>query len=238
MTRQITRRELLAAGTLGMAATLSMAACGGRPAQESESINQDATDQEAPKEDGASELDESPLALIGAFHSSTGLYEPREFANGTATPEEIAQGTENLQQSEASNDTKTFFVAAELRADERENLDTGAVSSFNTGELHSAARLVIDDINEYNDCYDLNNTNKVYAATLSELGYYDGTYTTTLYGGSEESVRVIFVFLIGNADYENGQQAHLEWGSFSADFPLTEIVEVESPNAIVEQLSS
>ena len=106
MTRQITRRELLAAGTLGMAATLSMAACGGRPAQESESINQDASDQEAPKEDGASELDESPLALIGAFHSSTGHYESREFANGTATPEEIAQGTENLQQSEASNGTK------------------------------------------------------------------------------------------------------------------------------------
>ena len=45
MTRQITRRELLAAGTLGMAATLSMAACGGRPAQESES-----TEQDTPKE--------------------------------------------------------------------------------------------------------------------------------------------------------------------------------------------
>lgn len=41
MTRQITRRELLAAGTLGVVATLGMAACGDQPAQEPEPTEQD-----------------------------------------------------------------------------------------------------------------------------------------------------------------------------------------------------
>ena len=45
MTLQLTRRELLTAGTLGFAATLGMAACGGQPAQESEPAEQDAPEE-------------------------------------------------------------------------------------------------------------------------------------------------------------------------------------------------
>lgn len=45
MTRQITRRELLAAGTLGVAASLGMVACGGQPAQEPEPAGQDTPEE-------------------------------------------------------------------------------------------------------------------------------------------------------------------------------------------------
>ena len=182
--------------------------------------------------------DDSPMFLVGAFHSSTGLSEPSEFNNGNATPEEIATGTANLQENEKSANTKTIFVAVEVSADEKENRNVGAANAFSTGELHSAATLTVDDTNEYADCYDLNDTYKVYAATLRDLGYYNGTHTTTLYGGSDDTARAIFAFLIGNNDFESGTDAHLEWGTFSLDFPLSEIVEVESPNDIVEQLSS
>lgn len=50
MTRQLTRREFFAAGTLGVAVALGMAACGGQRAQGNKPTEQEAIEQEEPEE--------------------------------------------------------------------------------------------------------------------------------------------------------------------------------------------
>lgn len=70
MTRQLTRREFFAAGTLGVAVALGMAACGGQRAQGNKPAEQDAIEQEAPEK--ASIVTETNTATIDGLYVNEG----------------------------------------------------------------------------------------------------------------------------------------------------------------------
>lgn len=178
--------------------------------------------------------EENPFTVEGVYHSSTGMDEPENYAG---TPDyDIAK--QNEKQNEASADTKHLFVVVNLDADDKENISVTGVRSGS--QVWSGAELKIDDTNEYNDNWSLNNSSKfkeIYVSKLTELGYGDGTNHKTLYGGSDDSYKAIFVFNISNNDFENGEVGHLSWNDYSADFNLSDVKEVESPLVMVEELS-
>ena len=70
MTRQLTRREFFAAGTLGVVVALGMAACGGQRAQGNKPAEQDAIEQEAPEK--ASIVTETNTATIDGLYVNEG----------------------------------------------------------------------------------------------------------------------------------------------------------------------
>ena len=177
---------------------------------------------------------ESPFTVEEVYHSLTGTDEPEYYA-GTSDYDIAKQ---NEKQNEANADTKHIFVAVNLEADDKENISITGVRSGS--QVWSGAELRIDDANTYNDNWSLNNTSKfkkIYVSKLDELGYGDGTNHKTLYGGSGDSYKAIFVFDISNNDFENGEVGHLSWNGYSADFNLSDVKEVESPLAMVEELS-
>lgn len=176
------------------------------------------------------------LNALGAFHPLTGMSEPTEFNSGQATPEEIATGTDNLKNGEQSSDTKTLFVFAEAKADEKKNLEVGASTSLSTGEWASDAKLTVDGTNEYSDNYTLNK--RGYFQTLADMGFHDGATSGELYANSPDTYKAVFLFFIGNSDLENGKEAHLKWGDFELDFNLSEVKEVNSPTDMIANLDA
>lgn len=70
MTLQLTRREIFAAGALGVAVALGMAACGGQRAQGNKPAEQDAIEQEAPEK--ASIVTETNTATIDGLYVNEG----------------------------------------------------------------------------------------------------------------------------------------------------------------------
>lgn len=201
-----------------------MAGCSLQPAE-----------QQGPDRQGAEQQSESsPLSLVGAFHPLTGASEPTEYNKGAATEEQIAVATDNATKNEANGDTKTVFVMVEVRPDDQENLAIGSPEMLSSGERASGAELTVDGINTYNDSYSLNR--KGYFSLLSDLGYHDGGNSDTLYAGTTEPYRAVFLFWIGNNDFENGGTAHLEWGDFGIDFNMSDVREVGSPLEMVNAL--
>lgn len=177
----------------------------------------------------------NPVSVIGAYHPLTGLTEPTEFNSGLATPEEIEIGTVNAKDSESSDDTKKVFVAVEVQPDEKENIDVGSAVMMTTGEINSGAKLLVDDVNDYLDNYVLND-HRDYFGRLLELGFHDGSHSDTVYAGADEPYKAIFLFFVGNNDYENGETGTIEWGDYTVEFPISDIQEVETPLDMVVAL--
>ena len=140
------------------------------------------------------------------------------------------QGVE--QQSESS--PLSLVGAFHPLTDDQENLAIGSPEMLSSGERVSGAELTVDGINTYNDSYSLNR--KGYFSLLSDLGYHDGGNSDTLYAGTTEPYRAVFLFWIGNNDFENGGTAHLEWGDFGIDFNMSDVREVGSPLEMVNAL--
>lgn len=163
-------------------------------------------------------VEENPFVLIGAFHPSTGMSEPTEFY--TDDQEGI---TNQLAEDESLDEKKVLFVAAEVTPDEKKNMNVGA-----------AAKLRIDDINEYSDNYPVNKRD--YFDSPTSAGFHNGKLADEVLGGSDETYKVIFMFFVSNNDFENGETAHLEWGDFGLDFSMADVQEVETPNDMVVAL--
>ena len=222
----IVKSKLMGVGTLALSAIIAcgMAGCSLQPAE-----------QQGPDRQGAEQQSESsPLSLVGAFHPLTGASEPTEYNKGAATEEQIAVAADNATKNEANRDTKTVFVMVEVRPDDQENLAIGSPERLSSGERVSGAELTVDGINTYNDSYSLNR--KGYFSLLSDLGYHGGGISDTLYAGTTEPYRAVFLFWIGNNDFENGGTAHLEWGDFGIDFNMSDVREVGSPLEMVNAL--
>lgn len=174
------------------------------------------------------------FSVTGAYHALTGNSDPTDFGPGLSQ-NEIEQGISNLKEGELNADTKKIFVVAELKADEKENIEVGDPTPLTTGEYVSDAKLIIDDANEYNDNYVLNKSNKGYCEALNDLGYKGGEVTSTLYANSDP-YKVVFLFFVGNNDLENGTTAKLEWGDYQTEFSIADIQEVETPMDMVSAL--
>ena len=218
-------RKALAAA---LAATLAlfMFGCGSQGEGGTEAGGDAAQDVQEPS---------NPVSVIGAYHPLTGLTEPTDYNSSLATPEEIEIGTVNAKDSESSDDTKKVFVAVEVQPDEKENIDVGSAVMMTTGELTSGAELLVDDVNEYSDNYVLND-HRDYFGRLLELGFHDGSHSDTVYAGADEPYKAIFLFFIGNNDYENGETGTIEWGDYTVEFPISDIQEVETPLDMVAAL--
>lgn len=201
---------ILVAGVLALA--LALSAC---------STDEGSTDEQP--------VEENPFALIGAFHPSTGTSEPTEFY--TDDQEGI---TNQLAETEALDEKKVLFVAAEVTPDEKKNMDVGAATQLTTGEFVSAAKLTIDGVNEYNDNYSLNERD--YFDNLEDAGFHDGALSDEVLGGSDEKYKVIFMFFVSNNDFENGETAHLKWGDFEFDFSMADVQEVDTPSDMIAAL--
>ncbi len=171
---------------------------------------------------------------MGAFHPLTGANEPTEYNKGAATEEQVAVAADNATKNETDSDTKTVFVMVEVCPDDQENLAIGSSKKLSSGGFASGAELTVDGVNTYNDSYGANR--KDYFPLLSDLGYHDGGNLDTLYAGTTEPYRAVFLFWIGNNDFESGETAHLEWGDFGIDFNMSDVKEVGSPLEMVNAL--
>lgn len=186
---------------------------------------------------GEQKAEENPLSIEGAYHPLTGMDEPEYYA-GT---EDYEVAVTNSKANEANSDTKRVFVAVSLDADDKENLTVAKAQRMGAGDSVSTAKLVIDDTNTYNDYWALNNNSEfkqLYVSGLKELGYGDGTENVTLYGGSDDQYKAVFVFFVSNNDLENGETARLTWEDREAEFNLEDVKEVDSPLVMVKDLKN
>lgn len=179
------------------------------------------------------------FSIVAVYHPQTGMSEPAGYASIGTTDYNTA--LKNLKSGEEESDFKHIFVAIEIEPDERQNIDIPSGKALGTGDSVSGATLTIDDLNEYDDNWALNNTSttrKVYNSQLMKLGYTDGTTPTTLYGGASEPYRAIFVFDISTADLEKGEVGYLKWHDYSAKFNMADIQTVEKPLDMVDELAA
>lgn len=186
---------------------------------------------------GSQPAKDNPLSIEGVYHPLTGTDEPAYFAGTTDYDTAVA----NEKKSEAESDTKKLFVVINLDAPDKENITVAKGQRIGAGDIASTAKLSVDGTNEYKDNWALNNNSKfkqVYVSELKNLGYGDGTDNVTLYGGSGDTYKAVFVFSVSNNDLENGEVGHLSWDGYDVEFNMTDVKEVESPLAMVEELSS
>lgn len=174
----------------------------------------------------------SPLEIVGVFHPSTGMYDPETF-----TGADYDTIVSRLTDSELEDDKKTVFVAINMKADGEDNTEI-PIQVDGVGNRVSGADLIVGN-NKYDDtwAYNQGGSQKGFAEKLSEIGYADGAGGVTLYGGSDDSYKAIFMFFISNHDYKSGGTARLTWNGMEADVNLASMVEVATPSDIVTKLS-
>ena len=204
----ISRRYFLAAAGLGMTCMLTT---GCSITVSSKSSN---------------ESEKSPITLIGAYHPLTGISDPQDLASDADL---LAEAEQNLREGEAGHDTKDIFVLAEVTPDTKKNIELHTTVNHTTG-----ATLTVDGTNSYDDSYGLNKRD--WFELLTQLGFHNGKSSETLYAGSNETYKQVFMFFIGNNDLENGKAASVKWGDLTLSFEISQIQEVATPRDMVAQL--
>ena len=204
----ISRRYFLAAAGLGMTCMLTT---GCSITVSSKSSN---------------ESEKSPITLIGAYHPLTGMSDPQDLASDADL---LAEAEQNLREGEAGHDTKDIFVLAEVTPDTKKNIELHTTVDHTTG-----ATLTVDGTNKYNDSYGLNKRD--WFELLTQLGFHNGKSSETLYAGSNETYKQVFMFPIGNNDLKNGKTASVKWGDLTLSFEMSQIQEVATPRDMVAQL--
>ena len=204
----ISRRNFLAAAGLGMTCMLTT---GCSITVSSKSSN---------------ESEKSPITLIGAYHPLTGISDPQDLASDADL---LAEAEQNLREGEAGHDTKDIFVLAEVTPDTKKNIELQTTVHHTTG-----ATLTVDGTNSYDDSYGLNKRD--WFELLTQLGFHNGKSSETLYAGSNETYKQVFMFFIGNNDLENGKAASVKWGDLTLSFEISQIQEVATPRDMVAQL--
>lgn len=206
----ISRRYFLAAAGLGMTCMLTT---GCSITVSSKSSN---------------ESEKSPITLIGAYHPLTGQYDPQD---SLTDPEKIAYQEQVQRESEAQRDVKTVFILAEVTPDAKINIKLRHVGNT------TGAELTVDKSNTYTDDYGEKWNNRKWHTLLTQLGFHTGGGSdTTLYAGSNEAYKQVFMFVIGNNDLKNGETAKIEWGDLTLSFEMSQIQEVATPRDMVAQL--
>lgn len=181
---------------------------------------------------------ENPLSIQGVYHPLTGTSEPAYF--GDAGSPKYEESLKNAKASEEAAKTKKVFVVIKVKADEHENKQIARGQKVG-GSSASTAKLVVDNANEYKDNWALNNSGKsyqVYVSQLSQLDYGDGTDSATLYGGSDDLYKAVFVFSVSNADFKKGEVGHLSWEGYEADFNMSDVKTVDTPLEMVNDLAA
>ena len=173
----------------------------------------------------SNESEKSPIALIGAYHPLTGMSDPQDL---TSDADLLAEAEQNLREGEAGDDTKIIFVLAEVTPDTKKNLE------LHSNRSTTGATLTVDGTNSYNDCYGLNKRD--WFELLTQLGFHNGTSSKTLYAGSSENYKQVFLFLVGKNDLENGKTANVKWDDLTLSFEISQIQEVATPRDMVAQL--
>ena len=204
----ISRRYFLAAAGLGMTCMLTT---GCSITVSSKSSN---------------ESEKSPITLIGAYHPLTGMSDPQDLASDADL---LAEAEQNLREGEAGDDTKVIFVLAEVTPDTKKNIELHTTVDHTTG-----ATLTVDGTNKYNDSYGLNKRD--WFELLTQLGFHNGKSSETLYAGSNEAYKQVFMFFIGNNDLKNGKTASVKWDDLTLSFEMSQIQEVATPRDMVAQL--
>ena len=227
--------RLVGVAVAGLSLTCCLFGCSSQSPNVAASSDQPAKqEQETQSEQEVEQKGETqpiPLYSIRAFHCQTGMSEPSEYMG---TPAELEQAKARLVENEANSDDKIIFVAAEVVADDQEDIKVGAVNDSMIGATTSAGELTIDGENSYSDIHGLNS--KDCFDVLELLEFHDGADNDILKAGSGDSYCVIIIFSISSEDYEQGSEAHLQWGDFSVDFPMSDIVEVDTPKTMTEKL--
>ena len=174
------------------------------------------------------ESEKSPIALIGAYHPLTGRNDPQD---SLTDPEKIAYQEQVQRESEAERDVKAVFILAEVTPDSKKN-----IKLRNVGKT-TAAELTVDGANTYSDDYGEKWNDSKWHTLLTQLGFHTGGGgDTTLYAGSSETYKQVFMFLIGNNDLENGKTANVKWGDLTLSFEISQIQEIATPRDMVAQL--
>ena len=204
----ISRRYFLAAAGLGMTCMLTT---GCSITVSSKSSN---------------ESEKSPITLIGAYHPLTGMSDPQDLASDADL---LAEAEQNLREGEAGDDTKVIFVLAEVTPDTKKNIELHTTVDHTTG-----ATLTVDGTNKYNDSYGLNKRD--WFELLTQLGFHNGKSSETLYAGSNEAYKQVFMFFIGNNDLKNGKTASVKWDDLTLSFEMSQIQEVATPRDMVARL--
>lgn len=176
----------------------------------------------------SNESEKSSITLIGAYHPLTGQYDPQD---SLTDPEQIAYQEQVQREREAQGNVKTVFILAEVTPDAKKN-----IKLRNAGNTTSA-ELTVDKSNTYTDDYGEKWNNRKWHTLLTQLGFHTGGGSdTTLYAGSNETYKQVFMFVIGNNDLENGKTASVKWGDFTLNFDMSQIQDVATPKAMVAQL--
>ncbi|MEI3376418.1 MAG: hypothetical protein V8R08_01015 [Coriobacteriales bacterium] len=130
--------------------------------------------------------------------------------------------------ADSNNNTYDVYVFCTLKGDENKNINMGA----DQAELHFES-------NKYHDFYSLNKKrNDSYIKDNTPYsGVTDGSHGT-IFASSDRTEKIAFVFQVGSKDLSDSKDATLQWVSYRATLPISEIHKVDSVDQMIESLSN